>query len=57
MKKYLPITLALAALAIASEPALAQSYNTTTSQHFRASQPNAPAYSNSECTAGCDGGQ
>jgi len=58
MKKYLLIALALSALATASAaPVLAQSVNnragTFTDRNF---QPSPPAYSNSECSAGCDGG-
>jgi hypothetical protein len=58
MKTYLLIALALSALATASvAPALAQSFNNRAGTFTdRNSQAAPPAYSNSECTGGCDGG-
>ena len=59
MKRYLAIALALAALATAgAAPALAQSFNNRAGSFtVRNAQASPPAYTNSECTAACDGSQ
>jgi hypothetical protein len=58
MKKYLLIALALSALVTAgAAPVLAQSFNDRAGTFTdRNSQASPPAYSNSDCTGGCDGG-